>query len=234
MKSQGLKPKAIERMIGRIYVKTDNTSEISNALTKVFGITSFSMAKQTNSDIESISEVTLSLSEDVLQNGSSFAVRCHRVGTQPYSSLELCGELGGRIQENLEDKKLRVNLTSPDTTINLEVRDKDAYVSAVTIQGAGGFPVGTQAKTVCLLSGGIDSPVACWLAMKRGSPVVPIYVDNAPYTDETTKQKAVRVAVKLKEWSSGYLNRMYIIPNGENMKVFHEKAERRFSGQFLG
>ncbi len=151
------------------------------------------------------------------------------MGTQPYSSMELCRDVGSQVMDALKDRNLRVNLTAPDTTLTIEVRDKDAYVYAQTLQGAGGFPLGTQGKTVCLLSGGIDSPVACWLVMKRGSPVVPIYVDNSPFTDETTKQKAIETAKKLQEWSAGYLRKMYIVPNGENMTLITEKAPRRFT-----
>jgi thiamine biosynthesis protein ThiI len=143
--------------------------------------------------------------------------------------MELCRELGKQIQTALKPRSPTVNLTAPDATITVEVRDKEAYVYSETMLGAGGFPLGTQAKTVCLLSGGIDSPVACWFAMKRGSPTIPIYVDNTPYTDERARQKAVETARKLQEWSAGYLRKMYVIPNGENMKAIQENAPRRFT-----
>jgi thiamine biosynthesis protein ThiI len=122
-----------------------------------------------------------------------------------------------------------VNLTNPQVTITVEIRDKEAYVYAESLPGPGGFPLGTQAKTVCLLSGGIDSPVACWLTMKRGSPQIPVYVDNSPYTDERTKQRAIDTARKLQQWSTGHVRRMYIIPNGENIKTIQEKAPSRFA-----
>lgn len=89
--------------------------------------------------------------------------------------------------------------------------------------------MGTQARTVCLLSGGMDSPVACWLTMKRGCPPILMYVDNWPFTDEIEKEKAIRNAKKLKDWSSGYIRKMYIIPNGENMKLIQQKTPARFT-----
>jgi tRNA uracil 4-sulfurtransferase len=164
-----------------------------------------------------------------MKENNTFAVRCHRVGTQPYSSLDVCRELGKQIQNKLKTRKLSVNLKEPDITVTVEVREAEAYVYAETLYGTGGFPLGTQAKTVCLLSGGIDSPVACWLTMKRGSPTVPIYIDNTPFTDDTTKQKAIQTAKKLQEWSTGYIRKIYIVPNGENMKTIQQKAPAKFT-----
>jgi thiamine biosynthesis protein ThiI len=227
--SGNIKPDAIVRIRGRIYVKTRKPQETAQALTRVFGISSVSPAKQTTSDLNAIAETALAVAEAAIHPNATFAVRCHRVGTHSYTSMEICRELGKLIQTRLKPRNPTVNLTVPDTTIAVEVRDKEAYVSAETMQGAGGFPVGTQAKSVCLLSGGIDSPVACWLAMKRGSPIIPIYVDNAPYTDESTKQKAVETARKLQEWSAGHMGKMYIVPNGENIEAIQQKAPRRFT-----
>jgi thiamine biosynthesis protein ThiI len=228
LRNSDLKPDAIERRRGRFYVKTPRTNEIVHALARVFGISSLSPAKQTTSDMEAVTETALVIAEKVIKPNTTFAVRCHRVGTHPYSSVDVCRHLGDRILTTLEPQSVTVSLKRPDTTVNVEIRDKEAYVYGDVIPGPGGFPLGTQGKTVCLLSGGIDSPVACWLTMKRGSPTIPIYVDNDPYTDESTKQKAIATARILKEWSTGYINKIYIIPNGENMKAIERNAPDRF------
>ena len=232
LKTADLKPTAVERMRGRIYVKTEQTAEVSKALTNVFGITSVSPAKQTTSDFSTITQTTLILIEKMIKDYTTFVVRCHRVGTHPYTSMELCRDLGEKILEAYDTRKPKVNLFDPQVTVNVEVRDQTAYVYAQTLHGAGGFPVGTQAKTVCLLSGGIDSPVACWLTMKRGCPTVPVYVDNSPYTDDPSKQKAIETARRLKKWSSGYIRKMYIVPNGENMNTIKQKTPERFTCLF--
>lgn len=192
-------------------------------------MSSVSPATQTTSDLNAITETALAIAKNTIQKDTSFAVRCHRVGTHTYSSGDLCRELGKQILTSLNERNPTVNLTAPDTTVTVEVRDKAAYVYAETLPGSGGFPLGTQGKTVCLLSGGIDSPVACWLAMKRGSPTIPIYVDNAPFTDDTTKQKAIQTARKLQEWSTGFMRKIYIVPNGENMKKIQQEAPARFT-----
>ncbi len=229
LKNQNLKPISIEQLRGRIYLETETPKETSQALTKVFGISSVSPAKKTTSDIKILTEAALKVVESAIQNNVTFAVKCHRVGTQPYSSIEVCRIIGEKVLDEFQNRNLKVNLTNPQITLTVEVRDQEAYIYAQTLQGAGGFPLGTQARTVCLLSGGMDSPVACWLTMKRGCPPILMYVDNWPFTDEIEKEKAIRNAKKLKDWSSGYIRKMYIIPNGENMKLIQQKTPARFT-----
>ena len=231
LKSQNLKPTAIVRVRGRIYVhmSTQTAAETAKTLTKVFGISSVSLAKQTTSELTDIYKTAVEMAQTALPNNATFAVRCHRVGTHPYSSQDVCRNLGEQILEHFPSRNPKVNLTNPNVTVTVEIRDKEAYVYAEQIPAQGGFPLGTQAKTVCLLSGGIDSPVACWLTMKRGSPTVPIYIDNTPYTDERTRQKAIDTAKKLQEWSTGKINKIYIVPNGENIQAIQEKAPARFT-----
>ncbi len=229
LSNHNLKPKAIVRARGRIYVHTQSVMDTAKTLTRVFGISSVSPAKQTTSELADIYRTALAISEIAIPENATFAVRCHRVGTHPYSSQEVCRNLGEQILEHLKTRKLKVNLTNPNVTVTVEIRDKEAYVYSEQLPGQGGFPLGTQARTVCLLSGGIDSPVACWLTMKRGSPTIPIYIDNMPYTDERTKQKAIDTARKLQEWSTGYVRKIYIVPNGENIKAIQEKAPARFT-----
>lgn len=229
LSSKNLKPGAIVRARGRIYVRTASAAETAKALTKVFGISSVSPAKQTTSALSDISATTLEMANSAIGEKVTFAVRCHRVGTHPYKSQEVCRSLGEQILNSLKSRSPKVNLTSPDATLTVEIRDKEAYVYTESMPASGGFPLGTQAKTVCLLSGGIDSPVACWLTMKRGSAPIPVYVDNSPYTDERTRQRAIDTAKKLIQWSTGHIRKIYIIPNGENIKAIQEKAPKRFT-----
>jgi len=122
-----------------------------------------------------------------------------------------------------------VDLTNPDLIVNVEVRDDDSYIFAETFEGPGGFPLGSQGKLVALLSGGIDSPVACLLVMRRGCPIVPVYFDNTPYTDESTLQKAVDTAKTLFDCSIGFPRKLYVISNGKNIEKFIADAPRRFT-----
>lgn len=219
----------IERRRGRFYVKTSQARETAQILTRVFGISSVSPAIQTSSNVEDIVRTSLAAASATFQPCSGFAIRCHRAGTHPYTSMDICREVGKRILDDLKERKLSVSLDSPDHTLSIEARDAEAYVYTDTLQGAGGFPVGSQAKAVALLSGGIDSPVACWLVMKRGCPIIPVYLDNAPLTNESTAAKALDTAKKLFEWSIGHHRKMYIVPHGENLQTFVKKAPRRLT-----
>ncbi len=176
-----------------------------------------------------IVQVVLDVARTIMKEKGTFAVRCRRVGTHAYSSMDVCREVGKQILTNLEERKLRVDLTHPKITVNIEVRDKEAYVFTETLQGVGGFPVGSQAKVIGLLSGGIDSPVACWLAIKRGCQLVPVYFENSPLTDEATTAKALDTARQLFEWSIGYSRNMYVVPHNRNLEIFMEKAPRKLT-----
>ena len=119
-----------------------------------------------------------------------------------------------------------MNLKNPDTTLGVDVRGDQAFVYSAVVKGAGGMPLGTQPKVVGLLSGGMDSSVACWLVMKRGCPVVPLYFDNAPFTDESTTERAMKVARVLFDWAIGFPRRVYVVLHGPNLAEF--KGKRRF------
>jgi thiamine biosynthesis protein ThiI len=219
----------ILRERGRIYIKTKNPKETVTRLTCVFGVSSASPAIQTTSHMENIVETAVKLADATIKSESSFAVRCRRVGKHQYSSMDVCKEVGKQVLENLEDRGLGVNLRKPQFSINVEVRGANAYIFSEHLKGAGGFPLGSQSKVVCLLSGGIDSAVACWLVMKRGCPIIPIYLDNAPLTDETTTVKALEAAKKLFEWSIGFPRKVYIVPHGKNLQAFVEDAPRKLT-----
>ena len=214
---------------GRIYIKTKNVKETACKLTRIFGVSSVSPAIETTSDLNEIVQKTVELADTILENGSSFAVRCHRVGKHPYSSMDVCKEIGKQILAQLKNRKLRVDLKNPQFTVNVEVRDEYAYVFAETLQGVGGFPLGSQPKAICLLSGGIDSAVACWLAMKRGCPIIPVYLDITPFTDEAATAKALDVARKLFEWSIGFPRKVYIVPHGKNLETFVSESPRKLT-----
>ncbi len=219
----------ILRKYGRLYLKTSQVREACVGLSKVFGISSFSPALETTSILSDIIDKSLLLAGSALRQGNSFAVRCRRKGDHPYTSLEVCREAGRRILEKFHERNLRVELEKPDVELGIEIREDKAFIYRSIVEGAGGLPLGTQPKAVCLLSGGIDSPVACWLTMRRGCPMVPVYFDNAPFTDETTTGRAMVVAKALFEWSIGFPRRIYVVPHGQNLMEFGEKCPKRLT-----
>jgi len=228
-KHHGISHEKIIQKSGRIYMKTKNAQETASKLTRVFGVSSVSPAIEITAEMNEIVEKAVELATKTLKSGSSFAVRCHRVGEHSYSSMDICKEAGKQILADLKNRNLKVDLKNPQFTIKVEVRDDHAYVYTETLRGVDGFPLGSQSKAICLLSGGIDSPVACWLAMKRGCPITPVYFDITPFTDEATSVKALDVARRLFEWSIGFPRKIYVVPHGKNLETFVNESPRKLT-----
>jgi thiamine biosynthesis protein ThiI len=217
------------RKHARFYLKTSSAVQASQKLARVFGISSVSPAIETTSKLDAVIDKSLFLAGRVLKDGDRFAVKCKRVGKQGYSSSDVRNLLGQRVLDDFGEKLgLSVDLGNPDVTLGVEVRGDHAFVYSQVVEGVGGMPLGTQAKLVGLFSGGIDSAVGLWLVMKRGSPVVPVYFDISPFTDEKTKERALKVAEVLVGWAVGFPRKVYIVQHGENLKQIME-TNRKYS-----
>jgi thiamine biosynthesis protein ThiI len=217
------------RRHSRFYLKTDSAREAAQHLSRVFGVSSVSPALESSSKFDDLMDKSTFLARTVLKRGNSFAVGCKRVGKQGYSSGDVRRLLGQRVLDELGEKlNLKVDLGSPDVVLGVEVRDDEAFVYSEVVDGVGGMPLGTQPRLVGLFSGGIDSAVACWLVMKRGSPLIPVYFDNSPFTDETTTKRALNVAKVLLGWAVGFPRRVYVVQHGENLKQIME-VNRKYS-----
>ena len=214
----------IIRERGRFYIKTGMARETAEKLTRVFGVSSASPAIETSSKLEEIIRKGVQLARETFPAETRFAVRCRRTGKHEYSSMDVCRRLGEQILEALKERNLKVDLKKPEIVVNVEIRGERAFLFSETLTGVGGFPLGAQPKLVGLLSGGVDSPVACWLVMKRGCPVTPIYFDNTPFTDETTTERALETAKALFEWAAGFPHIIYVVPHGGNLQIFREKC----------
>jgi thiamine biosynthesis protein ThiI len=113
-------------------------------------------------------------------------------------SPQICADLGGILLEHYPH--LKVNVTEPDVTVTVEVRDAHAYVHAAREKGAGGLPVGTAGNAMLLLSGGIDSPVAAYMMAKRGLRVTACHFASPPYTSDRALLKVEQLCEKLTPW----------------------------------
>ncbi len=214
---------------GRIYLKTSVNNDILKILSRIFGISSISPAIETRFYLKDIINTSLKVAFMFIPEKSRFAVRCRRVGVHPYTSDDVCREVGKRILESLPDRDLKVDLENPDITVGVEVREKEAYVYVDTLEGAGGLPFGTQPKLLGLISGGLDSPIACWLAMKRGSPITFLYIDNAPFTEKVAVERVIRIGKILMNWAPGFHSKLYVVENGENIQDIIEYSPRRLT-----
>ena len=183
---------------------TGNHPETADVLARVFGVTSVVRVQSfILNNLDEIVRTGYELFKDRIQ-GQSFAVRCHRVGDHPFSSQEVQMALGEALLPHGT-----VNLSHPDVTCRVELRNQIANFHTSSIPGAGGLPIGSQGKVLCLISGGIDSPVAAWQALKRGLQVHYLFCSlGGPHQI----YGPLKTAKHLTDfWSYGYQPRFYTV-----------------------
>ena len=221
----------VMRRRGRLFLRTTSAVEAASRLSRVFGISSVSPALEVGSNkLEDVVDKCVFLASHVLGEGNSFAVRCRRVGEHPYSSRDVCREVGHRVLDEFgEARSLTVDLKRPDAVLGVEVRDNEAFVFSEVVKGIGGMPLGTQGRVICLLSGGVDSAVASWLVMKRGCPLVPLYFDCKPYTDEVATERAMEIAKVLCDWAVRFPRRLHVVPYGHVLGTIVKNCPRRLT-----
>lgn len=178
----------------------DNIDRMYDQIGKVFGFAGIARAAVCEKNLESIIDVAKKYLPERLAGYKTFKCDAKRSDKQfPMSSPELAGEVGGAILSVMPN--LRVNLDHPDIIVKIEVRETNAYVHAGQERGAGGMPIGSAGKGMLLLSGGIDSPVAGYMMMKRGMTVECVHFESFPYTSEAAREKVLELARLLTEYS---------------------------------
>ncbi|OED29573.1 tRNA uracil 4-sulfurtransferase ThiI [Methanosphaera sp. WGK6] len=217
---------------GRMTLITDETNEkVEDVLNRVFGIVSYSPISETETDKEKISELIETVIKQVIDENKfnpekdSFAVKCRRVGEHDFSSQEMAGYCGSVV---VKLTKAKVNLSNPDFTLYVEVRKNRTYIYTEKIPGLGGLPVGSQGRVVCLISGGIDSPVAAYNMLKRGCAITLLHCDNYPFTTGTI-EKVKKQAKNLERYSLGSEVRLYTIKLGQYLEFIQGQTPPRMT-----
>ena len=159
----------------------------------IFGLVSLCRCRPCEKDLDSIFETVEAYLGDDLDFAKSFKVESKRADKRfPLTSIQISQEIGGRLAEAHPD--CAVDVHSPEYTVYVEVRDLAAYVHGPAEPGAGGLPTGVGGRAMCLLSGGIDSPVAAYMIAKRGVEVECVHFFSYPYTSELAKNKVMELA----------------------------------------
>ena len=222
---------SVDRNQGRIYIYPKQFDEGIEKLNMVFGVVSYSPAVSTQFTFDKLNETLTSyveqlMSENVLDINTKFAIKCRRVGTHDVSSQEIAAYCGS-VVKNVVDAP--VDLSNPDLTIFVEVRDDDAYIFHEKIKGPGGLPLGTQGKVVCLISSGIDSPVAAYLMMKRGCEVIALHCNNDPFSGPKVTENFNLLIDRLDEYANGSTIKRRVIDYGEYLTVAKQKAPEKMT-----
>ncbi len=189
---------------GRMFINgpEENFDLITDKLTKTFGIHEINIGYELeNNNLDNISASLIELIKD--KDITTFKINAKRSDKNyGITSPEIARILGGIVLKNKEN--VSVDVHNPSTIINIEIRYQHAYIYFDKIKGIGGYPVGVAGKSLLMLSGGIDSPVAGYLAMKRGVRLECIYFESPPHTSVAAKNKVISLAKTLADYS-GYV-----------------------------
>ena len=191
---------------GRIFLKTEvDQNIVINRLQKIPGLVSFSPVVEVPLDYDKIKKVVLKSAQKALEDSEyiNFRITARRSNKDfKYDSMELQYNLGEYIIENIEENKREVDLHTPDLDINVEIRKNGAFIYSEVYKGIGGLPVGVTGNAGLMLSGGIDSPVAGYMGLKRGAKLLPVYFHSFPFTSDRTKEKVKELTQVLAKYQN--------------------------------
>jgi len=194
---------------GRIFIFGDRPEEIAALVSRIFGVVDTSVCTLVASDPDAIRDAGLALAREHLKPPCRFAVRGKRQSKVGMNSQELGEYVGSAVYDAIPG--LTVDLSHPEYELFVEVRDCGGLVYDSRIPAPGGLPWGTQGKMLALLSSGIDSPVAAWLAMKRGSEVACLHLDGGRWAGTDVKETAVENLRRLSLWCPGNPLQMLVV-----------------------
>ena len=200
----------------------DDASQVIPRLQRVFGLVGISPARHAELDMEQIKARAQEVAADAFtgRDAVTFKVEVRRPNKQfPLQSPEIAREVGAAILRG-SGEGVSVDVHNPQVTIHVEVRGEGAFIYAKDYPGPGGLPVGTGGRGTLLLSGGIDSPVAGWLAMKRGVAISGVYFHSFPFTTDRAKEKVLDLARVLARYSGGM--KVHVVHFTELQKAIYE------------
>ena len=197
-----------------VYIKLKETDplDVIKILDTISGISSYSKVAKCKYDLDDIAKIGIELVKEFTEGRvTKFKVETKRANKNiPLTSIEISQQLSKRILTQVEN--LIVDVRNPELTLNVEVRKDATYLYTNKIPGMGGFPVSIGGKAMVLLSGGIDSPVSAYLAMKKGLEVECIHYESTPMTSIESAQKVIDLTEKLANFAPNYKIKLHMVP----------------------
>lgn len=198
-----------------IYLNGENYEDIIKELDTVVGLYSYSLCKKVETDFELIAQCGIEmLKEEIALTPShalSFKVETNRGDKGfPYTSIQVSQEVAKRILPHVEG--LSVDIRKPQIVFNIDLRTEGTYVFVKTKKGLGGYPAGIAGKGLVMMSGGIDSPVATYLALKKGVNVTALHFASPPYTSDMALQKVIDLLEVLAKYTLDGKFRLQVVP----------------------
>lgn len=178
------------------YLNGADYTAVAESLKQVFGIQNFSPVYMIEKSVEVLKSAVQEIMKEIYKEGMTFKITSKRSDHNfELDSRELNQTLGGAVFEAIPN--VQAQMKNPDINLQVEIREEAAYLSYETFRGAGGLPVGSSGKGMLMLSGGIDSPVAGYLALKRGVDIEAVHFASPPYTSPGALKKAHDLTRKL-------------------------------------
>jgi tRNA uracil 4-sulfurtransferase len=200
-----------EKGYGRAFIHLNNESyeKVAQRLKDVFGVLSFSPVVRVEHDLQAIRESALAVIRTVNPAPKTFKVSVKRAWKGfPHETPEMNHLVGAHVLRN--SPELSVDVRHPQAELKIDIQYEATYIYCLVEQGAGGFPFGMNGKAMLLLSGGIDSPVAGWMAMRKGLAVEAVHYHSYPFTSEQAKEKVVTLAQRLAHYSGTF--KLHLVP----------------------
>ena len=209
----------------RMYITCDNKiiDELANKLSKIFGIHSIVICHKVDNEVENIKAKVLEVVKQ--ENFKTFKVETKRADKSfQIPSMEFNNVIGGLVLRNFDCK---VDVHNPDLRIHIEIRPEGTFIYKNEINGSGGYPVGIQGKGMLMLSGGIDSPVAGYLALKRGVSVECLYFESPPHTSLNAKNKVIKLASIINEYSGNV--KVHVVPFTKLQEAIYQNCPANYN-----
>ena len=215
----------IYKDISRMYIefKDSDLDKILKRINSIFGIHEYLVAYKIDSNVESIKNSVLDIISK--ENFYTFKVETKRSDKNfEFSSIEFSRIIGGLILKNFKNKKVDVH--NPELLLNIEIREYYTYIYTNAYKGLGGYPNSTLGKAMLMLSGGIDSPVAGYLTLKRGIKLECIYFEAIPHTSIEARNKVIELSKKLSVYTDKIF--LHIIPFTEIQESIYKNIDSEY------
>lgn len=215
----------ISKDLSRMYIEFEekNLEVILKKINKIFGIHKYNVAYKINSSIDEIKNSVLDIIKK--ENFYTFKVETKRSDKSfPIESTEFSKQIGGLILKNKNN--IKVDVHKPDLLLNIEIRKDFTYIYTNDYFGLGGYPNNTLGKAILMLSGGIDSPVAAYLAIKRGIHIEAVYFEVIPHTSLEARNKVINLCKKLSIYTNNI--KLHIVPFTKLQEEIYKKVDQNY------
>ncbi len=211
-----------------IHLNGEDEQQVISQLQTIVGIYSFSCCKKTTSDLDDIAKTAIECLEDQKDRlPFTFKVETHRANkSYPLTSQEISQEIAKRVLPNVHG--LSVDVHHPEVMLAIDLRNEGTYIYTQVIKGLGGYPSGMAGSGLLLISGGIDSPVAGYCAIRKGLKIEAIHYASPPYTSDDALQKVIQLMERLAEYTSDGEIILHVVPFTDIQLRIKEKSSTNY------